>query len=804
MPRAARRRGRPPFVFGSLLVLVGVVLAAGGGWLAAIGGSWYYLATGILVAGAGLLLAKGDRWGAYFYGLVLASTLVWSLYEVQFDLWALAPRLIGPFVLGLWLLMPWVRRGLRGGPDFSRSEGGAERETRGGRGLAVVTLAVVLGAAALAFGPRLWAQVFPPSAPAETAPAGEGDWPNYGNGLDGTRHSPLAQITATNVSGLQPAWSFRTGDGPRPGEQAPREFTFEATPIKVGDSLYFCTPHNRVIALDAETGRQRWAFDPRTDSREAFVVACRGVSFFDTGQAGVACARRIVAATLDARLFEVDADTGALCAGFGQGGYVSLLDGMGQVRPGFHYQTSPPTVVNGHIILGGWINDNQSTDEPSGVVRAFDATTGQLAWAWDLGRPDRKGAPGPGETYTRGTPNAWAPFAADPVLNTVYVPTGNAPPDFYGGKRRGFDDRYSSSVVAIDIASGWPRWSFQTTHHDLWDYDVPAQPVLVELKGPEGPVPAVVQATKRGEIFVLDRRDGRLIVPAVERAVPQGAVEGERLSPTQPFSAISLMPPRLTEADMWGLTPFDQLWCRIQFRSSRYDGIFTPPGLKPTIVFPGALGVVDWGGVSVNPKTGVLVANTSAVPYRDQLIPREQAPAFARTIQRQSPPPGQPQADYAWSPQVGTPYVMHTTPFMSPLQIPCTRPPWGLMTAIDLNTRKVLWKRPIGTGERSGPLGLQSHLPLLMGTPNIGGSMTTAGGVVFNGSTLDHYVRAYDQRTGAELWKAALPAGGQATPMTYLSRSGRQFVVIAAGGHGGLQTPQGDYVVAYALPGRGG
>lgn len=787
---------RRPFVFATLIMLIGLYLLIGGAWLIGLGGSWWYGITGVVLLVAGLLLWRGDRRGSWLYGFMLAYTLVWSLWEVGLHPWALAPRLLGPAMLGIWLLFPWTQRGLAQ-PGVAERWGW--RRTPALSGAATAAVALIAGMGALAMAQRPQAQPAAQSAP-HAAP---GEWRNYGDTLQGSRYSQVAQITPQNVAELKPAWTFRTGDLPRPHEAAPREFTFEATPLMVNDTVYLCTPHNQVVALDPITGRQKWRFDTQADSKQAFVIACRGVSYYEKPGATGACARRIVGGTVDARLYEVDADTGRPCEDFGAKGFVNLLEGMGPVKPGFSYQTSPPTVANGKIVLGGWINDNMSTDEPSGVVRAFDADTGKLAWAWDMGVPDRIGAPPPGQQYTRDTPNAWAPYAADPGLNLVYVPTGNAPPDWWGGKRRPFDDKYSSSVVALDLNTGRPRWSFQTTHHDLWDYDVPAQPVLVDLPVGGGVEPAVVQSTKRGEIFVLDRRDGHPIFPVTERAVPTDGAPGDHLSPTQPFSAISLLPAKLTEKDMWGATPLDQLACRIQFKESRYDGIFTPWTLnKPIIVFPGALGVVDWGGVAVDEGRKVLVTNSSAIPYRDELLPRSKGPIQAQNDWLQTPPPGQPQADYAWSPMLGTPYVAHIVGFLGPLGIPCTRPPWGFMQAIDLKSGKLLWRHPIGTAEDNGPKGIPSHLPIPMGVPNIGGTIVTAGGVVFNGSTLDQYLRAYDLRTGQELWKARLPAGGQATPMTYVGKDGRQYVVICAGGHGGLQTKTGDYVMAFALPRR--
>jgi quinoprotein glucose dehydrogenase len=797
-----------PFVFASLIMLIGLYLLVGGAWLIALGGSWWYAITGAVLIASGILLWLGDRRGSWLYGLMLVYTIIWALWESGPHPWALAPRILGPAILGIWLLLPWTQRGLV-------QQGAAERlglrHAHVPPGAVAAGLAVVVVGATLLHAGRPKAQDGQPAHEATPATnpsaASNGEWRNYGNTLQGSRYSPVAQITPANVDELKPAWTFRTGDLPGPKEKAPREFTFEATPLMVNGTVYLCTPHNQVVALDAETGQQKWRFNSQTDPSQAFVIACRGVSYFEktAGPSGEPCAHRIVGGTIDARLYEVDADTGRPCTDFGQGGFVNLLEGMGPVKPGFSYQTSPPTVADGKIILGGWINDNMSTNEPSGVIRAFDADTGKLAWAWDMGAPGRTGAPGPGEQYTRDTPNAWAPFAADPQLGLVYVPTGNAPPDWYGAKRRPFDDKYSSSVVALDLNTGRPRWSFQTTHHDVWDYDVPSQPVLVDLPTPGGGVePAVVQSTKRGEIFVLDRRDGHPIVPVREQPVPQNGPPGEHMSPTQPFSGISLLPAKLEEKDMWGATPLDQLACRIMFKESRYDGVFTPWAVgQPMIVFPGALGVVDWGGTAVDERRKVLVVNSSAVPYRDEMLPRSKGPEQAQGEWLQSPPPGQPKADYAWSPMIGEPYVAHIQGFMSPIKMPCTQPPWGFMQAIDLTSGKILWRHPIGTAQDSGPMGIKSHLPIPMGVPNIGGTMVTAGGLAFNGSTLDQYLRAYDTKTGKEVWKARLPAGGQATPMTYVSPvSGRQFVVICAGGHGGLGTTTGDYVMAFALPRR--
>jgi quinoprotein glucose dehydrogenase len=459
--------------------------------------------------------------------------------------------------------------------------------------------------------------------------------------------------------------------------------------------------------------------------------------------------------------------------------------------------TSAPQVVRGKVVFGGWVTDGQFVGEPSGAIRAFDAVTGKLAWAWDMGRPEVTSLPQAGETYTAGTPNSWAPISADEELGLVYLPTGNATPDYVGVHRRPFDDKYSSSVVALDALTGEVRWSFQTTHHDTWDYDVPSQPTLVDL--PDGKK-ALLQPTKRGELFLLDRRTGEPLSSVEERRVPATDVPGEHSAPTQPFSvglpSFAGQPP--DEKRMWGVTPFDQLWCRIKFREARYDGTLTPVGLeRPSVVYPGYLGGMNWGGVSVDTDRDLIIVNSTHVLNYDQLISRQEADVLGLRPFSESHhgDVGGPVA------QMGTPYAASIRPFLSPLIVPCTEPPYGRLSAVDLKSRRIVWSESFGTAEDSGPLAIGSHLPFRIGVPNIGGSVTTRSGVTFIGASQDRYLRAFETTTGRELWRQRLPAGGQATPMTYWSApSGRQFVLIAAGGHGGLLAKEGDYVLAFALP----
>jgi len=774
-------------MFATLLLLIGLALTWLGGELIWLGGSFYYVITGIAVIASAILTWRGDRRGAWLYGLMLAGTLVWSLWEAGLDGWALMARLVGPTVLGLIFLTPISRAG----PSKISAPIGL-RTAAALSGVVAFSIAAGLTAHFAIGGPSIAAERM-----LNTRTGADGDWPIYGRDQSGQRYSPLADITPENVGRLERLWTFRTGF-----DSANTRSPFEATPLKIADSLYLCTPASEVIALDAETGAARWRFNPHADREQVAFAACRGVSYFKDPAAapGEICAERIISTTVDGRLLSLDARNGKLCSGFGENGQVDLKRGLGKVEKGYYYVTSAPLVMRGKIVLGGFVPDNQHLLQPSGVIRAFDAVTGKLAWAFDVGRPGERGEPRPGETYTHDTPNSWAPISGDEKLGMVYLPTGNAAPDWYGGQRRPFDDRYSSAIVALDIDTGEERWVFQTTHHDLWDYDVPAQPVLYDMPAAGGGrVPALIQATKRGQIFVLNRQTGKPISKVVERAVPQSVVPGERSSPTQPYSVgmPDFAGPRLTERMMWGLTPIDQAWCRIEFRKSRYQGDMTPPATNGmTLVYPGYQGGSDWGGVSIDPRHDILVGNSSRMAMRTRLIPRREADA------RGIKPMGEKgQGDPGGaSAQAGTPYAIDIIPFLSPLQVPCQQPPYGMISAIDMKTRRLMWSMPFGEARDSGPWGVPSMLPLTMGVPNTGGSVVTASGLVFIGATQERAFRAFDIRTGRELWKDRLPAGAQATPMTYRSPGGRQVVVIAAGGHLPIQAKAGDYLIAYALP----
>lgn len=613
------------------------------------------------------------------------------------------------------------------------------------------------------------------------------DWPEYGGDPGGSKWSPLTQVTRDNVGSLEVAWTYHHGDV-SDGSDGTTRTSFNATPIVAHDTLYFCTGYNRVIALDPESGAEKWSFDPKTRVKQLqgpYPRVCRGVAHWEpAAPATGVCARRIFTGTIDSELIALDAETGKPCEEFGAHGRVALRDGI-EGEPWEYYTTSPPLVIGDVVVVGALVSDNLRTDAPAGVVRAFDVRTGALRWAWDPVPPgwDRKA----GEKYTAGTPNVWSILSADAERGLVFVPTGNAAPDYYGGERHGLD-YYSSSVVALDAASGAVRWRYQTVHHDHWDYDVPAQPALFQIDGVGDGRPGVAQITKMGHLFLLDRETGAPLYPVEERPVPQGGVPGDVLSPTQPFPTHPgpLHPETFTPDDAWGFTPWDKKKCREKIAGMRSDGIFTPPGLEPIIQWPGNAGGPNWGGVSIDSENGILFVNQMRVPSVVQLLPRDQYDALDKS-----------KVVYPEmvAPMRGTPYGLRISPLLGPLGAPCNPPPWGVLQAVDLRSGKLLWESTLGTTRDQAPFPM--WLPL--GSPNLGGSIATAGGVVLIGATTDQFLRGFDARTGEEIWRARLPYTANATPITYrLRKDGRQFVVVAAGGHG--WSKPGDALVAFALP----
>ncbi|MCX8572124.1 membrane-bound PQQ-dependent dehydrogenase, glucose/quinate/shikimate family [Aminobacter sp. MET-1] len=801
-------------LFGLLMVIIGAPLVYGGVQLIGLGGSWYYALAGLGVIASGILYIMRRKAGLWLYGFVFLATVAWALWESGLEFWPLIPRLVAPAVIAIPALLL--------APLFPTRAGTPRPGKAAPFALAALLVAALAATAFYGFTPHgVVSNTLASAEPKPTVPpaaASATDWRHYGRTPAGTRYAPIDQINRDNVHKLEVAWTFRSGDTPQGSAQD------QNTPLFVDDTLYTCSPNNIVHALNPDTGDVKWKFDPKAKS--PLWQRCRGVSYYEPGpataEAGAAapanaaapadplapaspvaqttpvaqanaCAARIVMTTIDARLIQLDAKTGELCQDFGTGGIVDLKQGMGEIKDGFYFQTSAPTVMRDLIMVGGWVWDNVETGEPSGAVRAFSARTGELVWAWDLGNPAITKLPPEGESYTRGTPNVWSTPAYDEALGLVYLPTGNATPDFFGAHRSKAAEDYTASVVALDIATGRERWKFQTVHHDIWDYDVPAQPALYDVPdGKGGTVPALIQITKRGQIFMLDRRDGKPIAEVEERPVPQtGGVPEDFLSPTQPYSVgmpeIGTAP--FTEARMWGATPYDQLYCRIEFKKMRYEGEFTPPGLTRSIIFPGYYGGMNWGSAAIDEARGLLIVNDIRMPQFAQLMPREETDNYGGSA-----------AHDGLSQQKGTPYGAMKNGFMSPLGVPCHQPPYGTFTGIDLKTRQIAWQVPAGTLEDTGPLGLKMGLQIPIGMPTLGGPIATSGGVVFYAGTQDYYLRALDVETGKELWKGRMPVGAQSTPMTFVSHeSGAQYVVISAGG--ARQSPdRGDYIVAYRLP----
>ena len=866
---------RPARATGAVMVVVGLGLLAAGTWLVQLGGSWYYAAAGLAWMATGALLLRGQPAALGVFGLYVALALAWSLWEAGLDWWPLAARMDVPFLVGALLLTPWVRRGLWRGRAPRQADAVVAPHPplaptlRHGASLLLAGALAVFTAVAVASwlhdphrvdGSLPSAAAVPAVAPRDEVPRGE--WHAYGRTGMGQRYSPLDLITPDNVDQLQVAWHYRTGDERgRPGD--PVETTFEATPLKVGNRLFLCTPHQSVVALDATTGAQLWRYHPQIQGRLALQhLTCRGLSYRPaadadagpetpapagpassaasapapataaqatalatsaasaaqpasaasaattaepqpptagqpvaaqgTGRQRGDCGAMLYLPTADGRVIALDPDTGAVCSRFGQGaGQIDLWAHMPNVKPGSYYATSPVVVAGNRIIVGGTVLDNVSTQEASGVIRAFDAETGALVWNWDSGNPDDTAPLFPGQRYTPNSPNSWSISSVDEALGLVYVPLGNQPPDQWGGRRSEAVERYSSSVVALDVATGRVRWAFQTVRHDLWDYDVPAQPSLVDITRNGTTVPALVQPTKQGELFVLDRRTGEPLLPVHDVPAPQGAAKGDYAALTQPQSQLSFNPPPLTGRDMWGATMFDQLACRIAFHRLRYEGRFTPPSEQGTLVYPGNFGVFNWGGVAVDPQRQIAFTTPTYLAFRSQLVPRTDDTSLL--VQgKERPKDSLP----ALNENFGAPYAVKLSAFTSPLGLPCQQPPWGYVAGADLATGRIAWMHRNGTVRDSSPL----PLPFRMGVPNLGGPVMTAGGVAFLSGTLDYYVRGYDVTSGKELWRSRLPAGGQATPMTYLGQDGRQYLVVVAGGHGSLGTKAGDHVIAYALP----
>jgi quinoprotein glucose dehydrogenase len=783
-------------LLGGFIALFGLTMVIGGIMLLTAGGSPYYLPAGLALLASGVLLYRHRLLGAKIYFVFFGATFIWALWEVGLNGWALVARLVAFTVLLLLTIaiVPLLSSGSRRwGPSVLAM-------------LAIVVIAVALGVVVVRR-EHVEIEPLPAAGNVMSDPAllqAGSDWPAYGGSYSARRFSPLTQITPDNVSKLQRAWIAHTGDLPKTAT-ARKMYGAETTPLKVGDTLYLCSAKNILVALDPVSGKERWRYDPAVaDKSIPYTAACRGVSYFSVpgSAADAACANRIVEGTLDARIIAVDARTGKPCEGFGTAGAVDITLGMGEAYPGMVSITSPPTIVRGVIVTGHQVLDGQTRDAPSGVIKGYDAVTGELRWAWDMTRPDITGLPPGGQIYTRGTPNMWTTASGDESLGLVFLPMGNSAVDYWSSSRSDLEKQFATSLVALDVTTGKPAWTFQAVRNDVWDYDFGSQATLVDMPAAEGTVPALVLPSKQGEIYVLDRRTGKLLVGAEERPVPSGGVEPQQRSKTQLFSLFhTLRKPDLTEAKMWGMTPIDQMICRIQFRRASYQGIYTPPVTQGhSVEYPGYNGGSDWGGIALDPQRGVIVANYNDMPNYVRLVPRAEADrlGWAPREQARGAIGG---AEGAGDPQMGAPYAIQINAgWRLPVTgLLCKEPPYGNIRAIDLKSGKTLWDRPLGTARRNGPFGIPSMLPVSIGTPNNGGAVVTAGGLIFVAAATDNLIRAIDMNSGKTLWTDVLPAGGQATPMTY-EADGRQYVVIMAGGHHFMETPIGDELVAYALP----
>ena len=861
-------------VIGAVVLIFGLPIFGGGIWLAALGGSWYYIFAGLGLLLTALFLFRRSMLAVWIYLVTFVGTVAWALWEVGLDGWAQIPRLVAPTVVlilvlalipalrgrfatprgsaaaaigGLFALVSAIailnvsQQGIAIAQEETPAQDAQEAlpddagEAPAGEAPTVEEPATQAPAAEQAPAPDAQepAPVTTPeqageeAAPDQTAPAEQpaapatepaatsptgvpvrgamempetgADWPAYGGTHHGTRYSPLGQITPENVAQLERAWEFQTGVMPPEDAGESQRWSPENTPLKIDDDLYICTPTNVVVSIDARSGEEEWRYEPGVAPEILSIGACRGLAYFEDPEADpeTLCARRIISGTEDGRLFALDADLGELCTDFGLNGQIDLEDGIGDTVPGWIGVTSAPTIIRGIVVVGYNVNDNEAEDAPSGVVRGYDAVTGELVWAWDLGNPDSRTAPPEGEVYTRGTPNMWTTAAADEELGLVYLPLGNSAVDYYGSNRSELENEYATSIVAVDVTTGDDVWHFQTVYHDVWDYDLGGQPALVDFPTENGTVPALILSSKQGEIYVLNRETGEALFEVEERETPQGGVEPDYISPVQPFSTYhSLAMDPIEERDMWGMTPLDQLWCRIQFHDSSYEGIYTPPTTDEWYIqYPGYNGGQDWGSMAVDQERGILIANYNDVPNRLRLVPRSEADEAGMSTAIFDDGVG-------GDPQIGAPYAIDINVGWRDdfTKLMCKQPPYGGIRAIDLATGETLWDQPFGSARANGPFNIPTFLPFDIGTPNNGGPVVTAGGLIFIAATTDNMIRAFDIETGEELWSDVLPAGGQATPIVY-EFDGVQYLVMMAGGHTPMETILGDHVIAWTLPG---
>jgi quinoprotein glucose dehydrogenase len=788
------------------LALVQVVLGAVLLWLgfeiATTGGGYYYLAAAVLLLVGAICFALDRLFEAFVASAaLLLLTFIWGLWEIAGNGWMvswpfdLAGRIAVPGILFVMVLLTLIFGTLRiFAPHWFRPFG------FGG-----VLAATAIAGALVGF---FWERSVPPRGSDVIPTAFDGhntaeEWSAYGGSALGAGYSPAVEVTRSNIGNLEQVWEIQTGDLP-PNDRV--SYSAQNTPIYVENRLYACTPSNQVLALDPANGETIWRFDPETsaaDMESLFSTACRAVAHHRQEGATGLCAAQIYVTTVDSRLYALDSATGEVCPDFGDAGVVDLALGMGMQETGLASSTSGPAVVGDLVIIGQQVSDNQRRDAPSGVVRAYDAVSGDLIWAWDALRQGIASEPLPeGEIYPRGTPNVWNIISGDAEAGLIYVGTGNSANDHWGGTRTEEEDRFTAAIVAIDAATGETIWDFATVIHDLWDYDLGAQPVVMDLTIDGQQRRVVVQGTKQGSVYVLDAATGEAVQPIEMQPAPQGALPGDWVAEAQPISTaypnfagrIGPEPEVLNHSQTWGVAMIDAALCRRDFLRMDYRGIYTPPSENPhgMLLHPGTVGGINWGGLGVDLGRQIMVTNHSRLPNVVTMHPREEVDDLPVGM-------GGARPDQEIAPHWLSPWGVTRPMWLSVLGAPCIAPPWGLVAATDLDSGALLWSHPLGTGFDTGPMNLPTFLRIPLGTVNLGGPLVTGSGVTFIAAAQDNFLRAYETETGRLIWSARLPAGGQASPMTYV-HEGRQYVVIVAAGHAQLQTTIGDYILAFALP----